>query len=170
MVAPQITIFPNRLATNTEMGKVSFPTCSKTMSTSLPLGGAEEVDPENRLGPALDVPLLFVGPLGDAALDVTALHRLDHAALRVDVPQHRVHRFLHLIGERLDEVRASERVCHLRDFGLVRDPLLHPQRGAGRLLGGKGEGLIVGSGEHRLEAAAGHRERLEDSGKRSRWD
>jgi hypothetical protein len=49
---------------------------------------------------------------------------------------------LDLVGQRLDEVAAGERVDRGRHVGLVRDHLLGPQRQAGRLLGRQRERLV----------------------------
>ena len=63
------------------------------------------------------------------------------------------------VGQRLDEVRAAERVGDPGDAGLVGEDLLGAQRERGRLLAGQRERLVPGGGEHRLHAAEdrGHR-------------
>ena len=57
---------------------------------------------------------------------------------------------LHLVSERLDEVRATERICDMRDVGLVGDDLLGTQRDPCRLLGGQGHRLVHRVGVQRL--------------------
>ena len=46
-------------------------------------------------------------------------------------------------GERLDDVRAAERIDRVGSPGLLGDDLLRPERDARRLLGGKAERLVV---------------------------
>ena len=64
-------------------------------------------------------------------LDVALAQALDHPAARLDLAQYALDGLLHLVGKRLDEVAAAERVGGLRHLGLVSHDLLHPQRGAG---------------------------------------
>ncbi len=54
----------------------------------------------------------------------------DHPAELVDLGEVLIAAALHLVGERLDEVGAAERVGGGGDAGLVRDHLLGAQRDA----------------------------------------
>src|SRR5919108_611393 len=109
---------------------------------------------------ALDLLLEPEARLGDLALRVALLDRLDHAAELVDLAELGIGRLLEAIGERLDEVGAAERVDRVRDAGLVGDDLLRPQRDAHRLLCGERERLVVGVRVERLRAAEHRRQRL----------
>ena len=60
---------------------------------------------------------------------------------------------LDLVGERLDEVGAGQRVDGVGHAGLVADHLLGPQRDLGRLGGRQAEGLVEAVGVQALGPA-----------------
>ena len=68
---------------------------------------------------------------------------------------------LDLVGERLDQVGAGERVDRVGDARLVRDHLLRAQRDPRRALGRQRERLVEPVGVQRLGAAADGGEALE---------
>ena len=70
-------------------------------------------------------------------------------------------RVLDLVGERLDEVGAGERVHGVGGAGLVGDDLLRAQRDARCALGGQRQRLVEAVRVQRLGAAADGREALE---------
>src|SRR5438067_13392656 len=100
---------------------------------------AELVDADDRHLALLHRPLVLVGALGDALLHVSAAQCLDEAAPLVDLRHHGADRFVHPVGERLDEPASPERIHRLRHFGLVGHDLLDSQRGTGGKLGGDGD-------------------------------
>ena len=68
---------------------------------------------------------------------------------------------LDLVGERLDEARATERIGDVGDVGLVGDHLLGAQRDARRLLGRQRHRLVHRVGVQRLRAAEHAGQRLD---------
>ena len=66
-------------------------------------------------------------------------------------------RGLELVGQRLDEVGAAERVGRVGRAGLVREDLLRPQRDPRRALGRQRERLVERVRVQRLRAAADRR-------------
>src|SRR5581483_6412848 len=77
---------------------------------------------------AVDPALDGGGLVGDQSLHVAVLDAADHAAARFEVGHDADDLLLHLVGERLDEVRAAERVDRARDARLVGEDLLRAQR------------------------------------------
>src|SRR5215211_512200 len=73
--------------------------------------------------PTLDLLLEPEARLGDLALRVALLDRLDHPAELVDLLELGIGRLLEPVRERLHEIGAAERVDRVRDPGLVRDDL-----------------------------------------------
>jgi hypothetical protein len=73
---------------------------------------------------AVDLALQRIRRVGDLTLREPRLDRLDHAAELVDLAEVLVGLGLQLVGERLHEIRAPERIDRVRDPGLVRDHLL----------------------------------------------
>ena len=73
-----------------------------------------------------------------------AMHALEHRAVAelVEVGEDLLGLALHLVGERLDEVRAAERIGHVGHVRLVGDHLLGAQRDARRLLGRQRQRLV----------------------------
>ena len=63
------------------------------------------------------------------------------------------------VGQRLDVVRAAERIDHVGQVRLLAQDVLRRDGDARRLSVGTGEHLVVGVGVQRLQAAedAGHR-------------
>src|SRR3954447_799021 len=76
----------------------------------------------------VDLGLQLEARVGDLALREVLLDRVDHAAELVDAREVRVGLPLELVGERLHEVGAAERVDGVRHAGLVGDDLLCAQR------------------------------------------
>ena len=89
------------------------------------------------------------------------LDGLDHPADRVDLLEVLVRVRLQLVGQRLDEVGAAERVDRVGDAGLVRDHLLRAQRDPHGVLARQRERLVVGVRVQRLGAAEHAGERLD---------
>jgi hypothetical protein len=79
----------------------------------------ELVDPDDDVAAVVELPLEVVGRLRDLALEPVVLDAVDRTlehrsvAERVEVGEQLLGLPLHLVGERLDEVRAAERVGHV---------------------------------------------------------
>src|SRR5439155_19630324 len=86
------------------------------------------IDPDDDLLPLLDLLLEVKGGFRDLALGKAPVDRLDHPAHLLDLPEVAVEASLHALRERLEVVRARERVDRVRDPGLVRDDLLRAKR------------------------------------------
>src|SRR4051794_12844600 len=99
------------------------------------------------------------GRLLDLVLD--EVDRVHAAAELVDLGDQLARARLDLVGERLDEVRAGERVHGVGRAGLVSDDLLRAQRDLRGPLGGQRERLVVAVGVQRLRAAADRGEALQ---------
>jgi hypothetical protein len=99
--------------------------------------------------------------LVDLVLVEPRLDRGDGAAHAVDPLEVRAGTLLDLVGQRLDEVRAAERVGDVRGARLPGDDLLRPQRDLHRALGRERERLVEGVRVQRLGAAQDRGERLE---------
>src|SRR5581483_6732619 len=102
---------------------------------ALRLGLGEAVDADDRALAALDLLLPLEGGLLDLVLHEALLDRLDRAPELVDALDQLPGACLELVGERLDEVRAAERVDRVEGTGLGRDQLLRAQRDPRRALG-----------------------------------
>ena len=89
----------------------------------------------------------------DLALDEALLDRLDRAAQLVDPLDQLPGPLLELVGERLDEVRAAERIGRVGAAGLVREELLGPKRDLRGVLGRQGERLVEPVRVDRLRSA-----------------
>ncbi|MEJ0044439.1 MAG: hypothetical protein WDM81_20440 [Rhizomicrobium sp.] len=85
--------------------------------------------------------------LGDAGLD-----RFGHAAHRLDLVDDRLRGVGQRMGQRLDIVRAAERIDHLGDLAFVLQDELRVARDAGGELGRQRDGLVEGIGVQRLGA------------------
>jgi hypothetical protein len=72
--------------------------------------------------------LELVGGLGDLALRIALLDGAHDAAHRVDLVDVGPGRGLDLIGQRLDEVAAAQRIGDCGDAALLEDHLLGAQR------------------------------------------
>ena len=112
-----------------------------------------------------DVLLLLVALLvaPGRLLDLGADERdaLDRAAELVDLVDQLLRARLDLVGERLDEVGAGERVDRVGGAGLVGEDLLRAQRDPRRPLGRQRERLVEAVRVQRLRAAAHRREALQ---------
>ena len=106
-------------------------------------------------------PVALVVPEG-GLLDLGAdeLERLHRAAERVDALDQLERTGLDLVGQRLDEVGARERVDRVRDARLVRQDLLRAQRYPRGALGRQRERLVEAIRVQRLRAPAGRGEGL----------
>ena len=133
----------------------------RRISSSALVALAVVVDADHDPLAAVDLALELVGRVGDLALREAALDRLDHAAELVDLAEVLVRARLQLVGQRLDEVGAAERVDGVRHAGLVRDHLLRAQRDPHRLLARQRQRLVVGVGVQRLGAAEHAGQRLD---------
>ena len=121
----------------------------------------EAVDADHDAVARVDLGLQLVAGVGDLALREVLLDRFDHAAELVDPAEVVVGELLETVGQRLDEVRAAERVDRVRDPGLMGDDLLRAQRDLDGLLGRQRERLVVGVRVQRLRAAEHAGERLD---------
>ena len=92
-------------------------------------------------------------PLGDTRLQPAFLDGLDHAAVGIDLAHHALHLPFHLVGEKLDQVAAAQRVDGVRDSALVGDELLRAQRELGREFGRQLQRLVERGREDRLGAS-----------------
>ncbi len=121
--------------------------------------GDKLVDADDHAPMLLDLPLLAHRALGDLPLEPPLLDATHHAALLLDLGEDRLGFALELVGERLDVVRAAERIDHVRDAGLVGEDLLRAQRDLHRFLGGERQRLVHRVGVQRLRPAEhrGHR-------------
>ena len=113
----------------------------------------KRLTPTTTRSPGVDLGLQLVARVRDLALREVLLDGLDHPAELVDPAEVVVRELLEAVGERLDEVRAAERVDRVRDARLVRDDLLRAQRDLDGLLGRQRERLVVGVRVQRLRAA-----------------
>ena len=98
-----------------------------------------------------------VGGLLDLLLHVLGLDGVHRPAHGVDPLEVLPGVPLHLVGQRLDEPRAGQRVDGVGDARLVADDLLGPQGDLGGPLGGQAEGLVEAVGVEALGAARGRR-------------
>src|SRR4051794_36243041 len=119
------------------------------------------VDADDPAPAGVDLGLQLEARVGDLALREVLLDRVDHAAELVDPGEVLIRLPLELVGQRLDEVRAAERVDRVRHARLVGDDLLRAQRDAHRLLGRQRERLVVGVGVQRLRPTEHAGERLD---------
>src|SRR5882672_12078250 len=88
----------------------------------------EPVHPDDDPLLALDLPLELVGGVGDLLLGISALDRGDDPAHLVDAADVPERLLFHLARERLDEVRAAQRIRRGGDTRLVGEDLLGPER------------------------------------------
>ena len=109
----------------------------------------------------LDAVALLVAPgrLVDLAGD--ELDGLDRAAELVDLGDQLARAGLEFVGQRLDVVRAGERVDGVGGARLVGDDLLGAQRDLRRALAGQRQRLVEAVGVQRLRAAAHRGEALQ---------
>ena len=117
--------------------------------------------PTTTRSPALDLALDAVGGLLDLALLEAALDGRERAAHRVDLVEVGRRGGLELVGQRLDEPGAGQRVRRLGDAGLVGDDLLGPEGEPGGLHRRQGERLVAGVGVQALGPAEDRGEGLE---------
>ena len=93
------------------------------------------------------------------AADRALQHRA--VAQSVEVGEQLLGLAFHLVGQRLDEVRTTERVGDVGDVGLVGDHLLRAQGDPRRLLGRQRHRLVHRVGVQRLRAAEHAGQRLD---------
>ena len=105
-----------------------------TFVDDLPKTGSQKIQKHRIVGadgdpgPLLHVPLEGGGRVGDLLLDESFLDAGHHASALIDLLD-QVRRFLlQLIGERLDEVRAGQRVDRIGYATLIGQDLLRTQR------------------------------------------
>ena len=91
---------------------------------------------------AFDLALEGIARLFDGALHPAAFMRRNHAAHGVDLLQNFSRLAFDFIGERLNVIRATQRIDGVGDAELVHHHLLCPQCNAGGPLSGKGERLV----------------------------
>src|SRR5579864_7809932 len=123
--------------------------------------GLEAVDPDHDLLQAVDRLLEVIGGVLDFTLHVTKLDSAQRAAEMVDLGQVSVGARLDLVGERLDEIRAGQRVDGVGHPGLVADDLLSAQGNARRFFGRQAQGFVEGVGVQRLSSAEHSRQGLQ---------
>ena len=118
------------------------------------------VDADHDLVPAVVQELVAVGGVRDLLLRIAPVDGAHHAAELVDRPDIRHRLRFHLVGERLEEVRAAERIDGEGCSRLLRDDLLRAEGDGDRLLGGQRQDLVVGIGVQGLRPAEHGGERL----------
>src|SRR5260370_18872527 len=121
----------------------------------------ELIDPEDDPLSGLDLALIFERGVGDLLLCPSGLDSLDHPAAALDIFDKGARLILDLRRERLDVVRARERIDYFGDAAFVRDHLLGAERELHRLLGWQRERLVVCSSVERLRTAQDRGERVE---------
>ena len=119
------------------------------------------VDPDDPPLARVELALVAVRGVGDLALRVALGDRGDHAAAPIDLVEVAPDLALGLVGQRLDEPRAAERVDRGVDAALLGDDLLLAERQQGGLGGRDRERLVVGVGVERLRPAQDAGQRLE---------
>src|SRR5262249_26972953 len=102
----------------------------------LALGLDESIHTDDHALAGLDLLLVAESGLLDLVLHEAAVDRLDRTAELVNALDELRGALLELARERLDEVRAAERIGGVGAAGLVREKLLGPQRDLGRPLRG----------------------------------
>ena len=84
----------------------------------------EVIDADDYSFVCLDLALVPLGRIGDLSLEVANLDRLEHTPELVYLLEVFVGAALHLIGQRLYEVLAGQRIDRVGDTGLIGDQLL----------------------------------------------
>ena len=107
--------------------------------------------------PVLVVERLFL----DLAALVAGLHGAEHAAAAGERLELLQHRLLDQVGELLEHERALVRVLVLRHAPFPVDDHLDRHRAAHRLLGRRGDRLVVGVGVQRVGVVVGRDQRLQ---------
>ena len=125
------------------------------------VGVGEGVDADDHALARLDLLVPAERRLLDLALDEALLDRSDGAAELVDPLDQLARALLELVGERLDEVGAAERVGGVGRAGLGREDLLRAQRDARGALRRQRERLVEAVRVQALRAAGDRRERLD---------
>ena len=121
---------------------------------------AELVDADDDLPARLDGGLEAVGGLLDLALDEAGLDRGHRTAELVDACDQLGRALLEIRRERLDVVRAAERIGRIGGAGLVHQDLLRAQCDRRRVLARECERLVEAVRVERLRAATDGRECL----------
>ena len=102
-----------------------------------------------------------IGRFRNLSLNETGLQRPQHAADVFDLADEHLRPPFDLGGQRLDVVRARQRINRVRRTALRRDDLLGAQRQQGRFVCWQCQGLILRVGVQRLRAAEDGRQGLE---------
>ena len=97
----------------------------------------------------------------DLAALVASLHRSEHASALGDRFELLQHRFFDQIGQLLDDERALVRILILSQTPFLVDHELDRHSAAHRLLGGRGDRLVVGVGVQGIGIVVGRDQRLE---------
>ena len=131
------------------------------------VGLGEAVHPYDDPLAGVDLLLQLICRVGDLALEPPVLDgRVDTFEDRaptevVEMSEHLLGPLLHLVGESLDEPRATQRVGHERNTRLVGDHLLRAQGDARRTLGRQREHLVHRVGVQALGTAEHSGQRLD---------
>ena len=133
---------------------------SRWSSTGSPSSSANRLTPTITRSPLLDLLLPAERRLLDLALHEALLDGGDGAAELVDTRDQLLAPVLELVGERLEEECATERIGRVGRARLVHQHLLRAQRERGGVLGREGERLVEAVRVQRLRAAADGGERL----------
>ena len=118
------------------------------------------VDADDHLVAAVDARLAAGRGFFDAQLRHPRLDGLGHAAERLDLLDQRPRLVREALRQRLDVVRAAERVDHVRDAGLLGEDQLRVARDARREVGRQRDRLVEAVGVQALRAAEHRRQRL----------
>ena len=97
----------------------------------------------------------------DPAALVAGLHRAEHAAALGDAVELGEHRLLDEVGQLLDDEAALQRVLVHGQAPLLVDDQLDRQRPAHRLLGRRGDRLVVGVGVQAVGVVVDRAQRLQ---------
>src|SRR6478672_1594440 len=110
---------------------------SRCSSSVLPIlsVGIELVNADDHTTVLLDLPLLSRRGLIDLPLKPACLEAANYSANLFDLLEQAFGLFFHFRRQRFDVVRATERIHHVRNTGLVCENLLSSQRDLHRLFG-----------------------------------
>ena len=107
---------------------------------------AEGVDADDGIGAIVLLPFVVQRLLLDLAALIAGFHGAEHAAAVGDGIEFLEHRFLDQIGQFVDDEAALVRVLVLGQAPFAVDDELNRHGAAHALLGGRGDGLVVGIG------------------------
>ena len=122
---------------------------------------AEGVDADDRVGAVVLLVLVVHRLFLDLAALVAGLHRPQNPAALGDRLELFQHRLFHQVGELVDDEGALVRVLVLRQAPLAVDDELDRYRAAHRLLGGRGDGLVVSIRMQAIRIVVGRDQRLQ---------